>query len=79
MYENHPVAGRRHNNCYVTLHKLTGKTLDNLPGREAHGFLTTKGGFVTPKEAYQIARANNQLRMPHVDGCMELLTSEDLY
>jgi hypothetical protein len=78
-YNNHAVPGRRHNDCYMTLHLLTGEALENLPGREAQGFLTTIGRYVSRKEAYQIARANNQLRMPHVDGCMELLTSEDLY
>ena len=72
------IAGWRHHNCISTYYALTG-----IPTKDrevaVQGFLTSEGNFVDRKEAYKIARNANQLLLPHVQGCEEILTSEDLY
>jgi len=82
MYNGKLVAGYRHHDCYQSIADLLGVSIDSIPdapGREHQGFLTSNDRFVDRYEGYRIAREMNQLRMPHVDGCMEMLISEDLY
>ena len=79
MYEGKIVSGRRHKDCYRLLEGLLG--IDDVDiGREAQGFLTSKGFFVNRKEGFKIAKDNDQIwHNMHDDRDEGELTSEDLY
>lgn len=78
MHNGTIVSGHRHSDCYAVIINLTNHK-ENLPEREQQGFLTSIGRFVDRSEAYQIALVNNQLLLPHEEGCIEQLISENLY
>ena len=77
------VAGRRHYNCLETL-KILNKTLDNKisENRNNQGFLTSLDRYVNRKEAWTIAKKNNQIQfglMASDNGEDSILISENLY
>ena len=80
-YNGMTITGYRHRDCINTLEKLLNlPSSDSLPGRESQGFLTSKNRFVYRKEAYKIAKANNQLILPpKKNDENEELASEDIY
>lgn len=77
------ISGHRHGNCYSVFSKLTGSyDSADMPGREDQGFLTSKNRFVDRKEAYRIAKANNQIVWgadATENGDDSILISENLY
>ena len=79
MFEGKIVSARRHKDCYNLLEGLL-KVDAVTVGREAQGFLTSKGRFVDRKEGFKIAKANDQIwHNMHDDRDEGKLTSEDLY
>ncbi len=57
------ICGHRHGDCYDVLEKLIGKLDETkLPSRNKQGFLTSKNRYVGREEAWEIAKANNQIR-----------------
>lgn len=77
-YEDIIISGYRHKHCYNILTKFTGKTADDV-SKENTGFLTSLNRFTNRKESYHIARLANQLILPHEEGCIEELISENIY
>ena len=77
-HEDTFVCGYRHRDCCDTIEKML-KVDKYLPVKENRWFLTSIGRFVNRQDAYKIARAANQLLLPHVEGCEETLISENLY
>ena len=74
------IAGRRHSDCYTTLMSLAGDDKKELVDREGQGFITSHNRFVGRKEAFQIAKKNNQIwHKLHDDVDENILISEDLY
>jgi hypothetical protein len=85
------VTGRRHHNCYATLAAIakaaaledvvTIKSLINKINRDQQGFLTSEDRYVSRKEGFKIALANNQIYHNLYDTNNEdqILVSEDLY
>lgn len=80
-YERTIVAGMRHSDCYVTLCELKGWDMKTatLPGRDFQGFLTTENRFVSRKEAYEIAKREDQLLFGILHDSDPILISEELY
>jgi hypothetical protein len=87
------VAGYRHSDCYKVLevmrkaiHEVIDQspifvTLDlddGLPGRDKQGFLTSHNRFVNRVEAWEIAKANDQIAFGK-DSSDDFLISENLY
>lgn len=88
------VAGRRHNNCFYSL-KQMGLYGDSKVTKEntIAGFITNYDRFLNRKEAFVLAKKNNQLLMPELHHKTDsdimfsdkfgehesILTSEDLY
>lgn len=79
------VSGYRHGDCYEVIESIL-KPYNNveikLPTREDQGFLTSLNRFVDRKEAWNIAKANNQIKygLDSVDPNEEpMLISENLY
>lgn len=57
------VCGYRHGDCYDILRSLVPNiTEDEEPDRSMQGFLTSENRFVDRKEAWKIAKANNQIK-----------------
>jgi hypothetical protein len=75
------ICGRRHRDCYVILQGLTGHYGNDLDSdRENQGFLTSFNRFVDRKEAFKIAKTNQQIIHKMFDNDEEgELTSEDLF
>ena len=88
------IAGRRHHNCYATAKALCGgdrvqelklENIENTMTREEYkdhqGFITSLDRYVNRQEAYEIARANNQIKLGDGEVVRELKTliSEHLY
>jgi len=59
------VSGRSHAQIYTALNSLTGKrectNAEDCCGKFEQGFLTTENRFVGRKEAWLIAKENNQI------------------
>jgi hypothetical protein len=78
------IVGTRHSDCYATLKLLSiefNKKVE-LPPREKQGFLTSKNRFVDRKEAWKIAKENNQIKFgleASEEGENSILISENLY
>lgn len=53
------IPGHRHSDCYKLLGDVGYSCY--IPGREGQGFLTSKNRFVSRKEAWKIAKENNQI------------------
>lgn len=87
------ISGRRHNNCYQTIKDVTGlsvndsigdwiKTLSDDEIRQHQGFITSLDRFVDRKEAWDIAKKNNQIQFgfkASENGDDSILISENLY
>ena len=87
------ICGRRHNNCYQTIKSLTGQTPNEKIGgiinlltdeelRNHQGFITSLDRYVTRKEGWEIAKANDQIQFGLVsseNGEDSILISENLY
>lgn len=77
-YNGTIISGRRHHDCYRILKELLGDV--ETPDRDKQGFLTSNNRHVSRKEAFIIARDNNQIFHNIHDGKEDVeLTSEDLY
>lgn len=61
LYKDTIVSGYRHSDCYEVLRTLNVDDKD-LPGREHQGFLTSTNRYVDRKEAWKIAKENNQIK-----------------
>ena len=75
------ISAHRHVDCYKILDSLVKNILESAyPGRDKQGFLTSHNRFVDRKEAFKIAKDNNQI-YHKFHGNMEEgeLTNEDLY
>jgi|ERR1700741_2263686 len=86
-YNGTIVGSRRHRNCYeiidgINFH-ITGKHLEKDPSqddRHNQGFITSTGRYVDRKEAFRLAKTNNQIIHRMFDDIEEgELTSEDLF
>lgn len=86
-YNGAIITGRRHSDCYKSLKSiLEVESYSNinfeLPDREHQGFLTTFNRFVDRKEAYKIAKAQNQIKYGFdatENGEESILISENLF
>jgi hypothetical protein len=85
LYKGMIIAGHRHSDCYAIIRNLykifTGDengTIPNLPDREGQGFLTSHNRYVTRAEAWEIAKANDQIAFGK-DSSDDFLISENLY
>lgn len=82
-FESIIICGHRHSDCYAILKnlykKFTGSENDIiLPERKDQGFLTSNNRYVDRKEAWNIAKANNQIAYGR-ESSDEYLISENLY
>lgn len=82
-YNGTIISGFRHGDCYAQLKELLPHlTTEELPDRDNQGFLTTHNRYVSRKEGWQIAKANNQIRYgkeASENGDDSMLISENLY
>ena len=83
------IAGYRHSDCYKVLEMMRNKVFDpspvfvthnddDLPGRDKQGFLTSHNRYVNRVEAWEIAKANDQI-VYGKDSSDDFLISENLY
>lgn len=82
MFNGSIITGYRHLDCYKTLKNLLGKFVtpeDFNVGREDQGFLTSYDRYVDRREAWKIAKANNQIVLGPSEGDDCELISENLY
>ncbi len=80
-YKGTIVCGYRHEDCYAILQKLINNDnifATSLCGRDKQGFLTSHNRFVDRKEAYRIAKENNQIIFG-AEATDDILISENLY
>ena len=68
------IPGFRHDDCYEVLRKLGVKYIN-----EEQGFLTSCNRFVCRREAWIIAKENNQISPEILKQDYLELISEDLY
>lgn len=84
------ISGRRHSDCYLTIAALVGDIQEFFESlgvsfedeRKRQGFITSSNRFVDRKEAYKIAKANNQIQhglKSTENGDDSILISENLY
>ena len=59
-YNGTIISAARHSDCYAIIKELFTDPV--LPEREHQGFLTSKNRFVDRKEAWKIAKTNNQIK-----------------
>jgi len=81
-YNNTIICGHRHGDCYIVLRNLLNIQEDDEPGRDQQGFLTSFNRFVDRKEAWKIAKENNQIQFglkASENGDDSILVSENLY
>ena len=81
MYNDTIISGRRHSDCYATL-KRFGVHDIYMPDRDSQGFLTSWGRFVNRKEAWVIAKREDQIKwgmQVSDNGDESQLISEMLY
>lgn len=79
-YNGTIISAARHSDCYNVLKELFADPV--LPEREDQGFLTSKNRFVDRKEAWKIAKENNQIKFglkASDKGEDSILISENLY
>lgn len=88
--EGFVICGRRHHNCYQTITDLCGDSNSYLNSlnltdedyRNQAGFITSTDRFVSRKEGWKIAKANNQIQFgleASDNGEDSILISENLY
>lgn len=71
-------CGYRHAHCMYSMCSVTGKrSVTTEVGRYIQGFLTSENRFVDRKEAWIIAKRENQIKKQ--SGGYGTLYSEDLY
>jgi hypothetical protein len=85
------ICGRRHHNCYQTIKDLLGIDVSSYftklnysdeDYRLHQGFVTSNDRYVGRKEAWIIAKSNNQIRIglnAVQDETEAILISENLY
>lgn len=87
------ICGRRHHNCYQTIKSLTDQTPNERIGslinsmtdeeqRNHQGFVTSLDRYVNRKEAWIIAKGNNQIQFglaASENADESILISENLY
>lgn len=76
------ICGRRHHNCITNASAMLGDRYKrNLVNRASQGFMTSENRYVNRKEAFTIARYNNQIIHNFYDSGNpdQILVSEDLY
>ena len=87
------ITGRRHNNCYQTIKDITSLSPDQAIGslisslsedeiRKHQGFITSLDRYVDRREAWKIAKENNQIQFGLIaseNGDDSILISENLY
>lgn len=82
-FNNTIICGYRHGDCYDVIKKLIPNISESeLPDRNDQGFLTSTNRFVDRKEAWKIAKENNQIKfgLKASDfGEDSILISENLY
>lgn len=82
-YNGTIICAYRHGDCYRILRNLDNSILEeNEPGRDKQGFLTSYNRFVDRKEAWKIAKENNQIVFgleASENGDDSILISENLY
>jgi hypothetical protein len=84
MYRGMIIAGHRHSDCYAVITNLykmfTADTIPitGLPERKDQGFLTSHNRYVSRVEAWEIAKANDQIAFGK-DSSDDFLISENLY
>jgi hypothetical protein len=84
LYKGIIVAGHRHSDCYAVIENLykifttDGMPITDLPDRKGQGFLTSYNRYVSRKEAWNIAKTNNQIVYGR-ESSDEYLISENLY
>jgi hypothetical protein len=82
-YNGTIIAGHRHGDCYELLITLVGELPDSeYPGRDNQGFLTSENRHVSRKEAWKIAKENDQIiygLTQSDNGDDSILISENLY
>ncbi len=82
LYKGIVISGYRHADCALVLKELLTDHIGfvDTPERKDQGFLTSHNRFVDRREAFKIAKANNQIwHKMHDDADDIELTSEDLY
>ena len=74
------ISAARHSDCYQILRELFADPV--LPSREDQGFLTSLNRYVDRREAWKIAKENNQIKFgltASEAGDDSILISENLY
>ena len=88
--QGYVICGRRHHNCYETLDVFTegyneylkGLNLSDEDYKKQQGFVTSLDRYVDRKEAWVIAKENNQIVIgleASDQGDDSILISENLY
>jgi len=83
--DNIIVCGRRHKDCYKIYSEIRKSCGDYSicdQNRNEQGFLTSENRYVDRKEAWNIAKDNNQIKYglkASEDGINSELISENLY
>jgi len=75
------ISAHRHKDCHKLLDDLVPDIPSRTyPGRDDQGFLTSHNRYVDRREAFKIAKENNQIyHNMHDDTEDNFLVSEDLY
>lgn len=87
------ICGRRHHNCYQTIKDLCGENVNSKYGklisamssdeiRKHQGFITSEDRYVDRKDAWKIAKENEQIQFGLESSENEedsILISENLY
>ena len=79
-YNGTIISAARHSDCYAVIKELFANPV--LPERDKQGFLKSRNRFVDRKEAWKIAKLNNQIRYGEEasdNGEDSILISENLY
>ncbi len=79
-YNGTIISAARHSDCYAIILELFANPV--LPDRAEQGFLTSKNRYVDRKEAWKIAKENNQIKWGLKSseiGEESQLISENLY
>jgi hypothetical protein len=85
MWEGIPISARRHSDCYKLIDDIcktfvSGVEIELDTNKEAQGFTTTHGRFVSREEAFKIAKKEKQIYHHAFDNDETgVLTSEDLW
>lgn len=76
------ICGHRHSDCYATLKNVAKIKDEEMPKRENQGFITSLNRYVDRKEAWRIAKENDQIQWgkeASENGKNSQLISENLY